>query len=125
MNPFKDKLSSQFFSKKTFYDDGRSHLFRDIENIRFYKTNKKLVKGEALKTTDLSPLSLIKPGQKIKVILKGKNISLKSSAYTRTLGKIGDFIEVFNTKTNKKVTAQVIDFNTVMVQLWKTLFWYL
>lgn len=117
LNPFKDKLSSHHFTKKTFYDDGRSHLFQDIDNIQFYKTNKKLERGKALKTSDLSPITLIKPGQKIKVILKGKSISLKSSAYSRSLGKYGDFIEVFNTKTNKKVTAQVIDFNTVMVQL--------
>lgn len=117
LNPFRNKLDQSLFSHKTFFDDGRSHLFSDIANIRFYQTNKKLEKGQVLKTSDLSPLTLIKPGQKIKVILQGKNISLKSSAYTRSLGKFGDFIEVYNTKTNKKVTAQVVDFNTVMVQL--------
>lgn len=117
LNPFQKKLSNQLFSKKTFFDDGRRHLFKDIDQINFYKTNKRLEKGQVLKTSDLSPLALIRPGQKIKVILKGKNISLKSSAYSRAQGKIGDFIEVYNTKTNKKITAQVVDFNTVMVQL--------
>ncbi len=117
LNPFQSKLNNQLFSKKTFFDDGKNHLFKDINQIRFYKTNKKLERGNTLKTSDLSPLTLVRPGQKIKVILKGKNISLKSSAYSRAQGKIGDFIEVYNTKTNKKVTAQVVDFNTVMVQL--------
>lgn len=117
LNPFQEKLNNQHFTKKTFFDDGKKHLFQDISQINFYKTNKRLQKGKVLKTTDLSPLTLIRPGQKIKVILKGKNISLKSSAYSRAQGKIGDFIEVYNTKTNKKVTAQVVDFNTVMVQL--------
>lgn len=117
INPFQEKLSRNLFSKKTFFDDGKKHLFKDIKEIRFYKTNKRLEKGNVLKTSDLSPLTLVRPGQKIKVILKGKNISLKSSAYSRAQGKIGDFIEVYNTKTNKKVTAQVVDFNTVMVQL--------
>lgn len=117
INPFSEKLNPTLFSAKTFFDDGKSHLFKDIDNIKFYKTNKKLSRGEALKTSDLSPIALIRPGQRIKVILKGENISLKSTAFSRSMGKIGDFIEVYNEKTNKKVTAQVVDFNTVMVQL--------
>lgn len=117
INPFSEKLRSHLFNAKTFFDDGRSHLFKDIEHIQFYKTNKKLSPGDALKTTDLSPIALVKPGQRIKVVLKGANISLRSTGRARSMGKYGEFIEIYNEKTNKKVTAQVVDFNTVMVQL--------
>ena len=70
-----------------------------------------------MKSTDLSPITLVRLGQKIKVVLKGQNIALKSSAIARQQGKFGDYIEVYNQKTNRKINAQVIDFNTVMVEL--------
>jgi flagella basal body P-ring formation protein FlgA len=117
INPFNENLNENLFQSQAFLDDGKDHLFQDLQNIRFYKTNKRLEKGRVLKMTDLSPINLIRPGQKINMILNGKNISLKSSAYSRSQGKFGDYIEVYNTKSNKKITAQVVDFNTVMVQL--------
>lgn len=117
INPYMKHLTSDMFTKTSIYDDGRGHLFNDIDNIHFYKPNKKLTKGKILKTTDLTPITLVRSGQKIKVVLKGKTIALKSSAISRQSGRIGDFIEVYNQKTNKKINAQVIDFNTVMVEL--------
>jgi flagella basal body P-ring formation protein FlgA len=117
INPFAQRLTSTMFTHTAIFDDGRDHLFNDIQNIHFYKANKKLIKGKILKSTDLSPMTLVKLGQKIKVVLKGQNIALKSSAIARQQGKFGDYIEVYNQKTNKKINAQVIDFNTVMVEL--------
>lgn len=117
INPFNTNLTEDMFTFTSVFDDGRTHLFHDRENLKFYKANKRLIKGEFLKTTDLSPITLVKMGQKIKVILKGKNVALKSSAISRQSGKIGDFVEVYNQKTSKKISAQVIDFNTVMVEL--------
>jgi flagella basal body P-ring formation protein FlgA len=117
INPFAQRLTSAMFTHTAIFDDGRDHLFNDIKNIHFYKANKKLVKGKILKSTDLSPITLVRLGQKIKVVLKGQNIALKSSAIARQQGKFGDYIEVYNQKTNRKINAQVIDFNTVMVEL--------
>lgn len=117
INPFAQNLSQQMFTYTAIFDDGREHLFNDVKNIQFYKPNKKLIKGKILKSTDLSPIVLVKPGQKIKILLKGENMALKSSAIARQPGRFGDYIEVYNQKTNKKINAQVIDFNTVMVEL--------
>jgi flagella basal body P-ring formation protein FlgA len=117
INPFAQRLTSMMFTHTAIFDDGRDHLFNDIKNIQFYKANKKLIKGKILKSTDLSPITLVRLGQKIKVVLKGQNIALKSSAIARQQGKFGDYIEVYNQKTNRKINAQVVDFNTVMVEL--------
>jgi flagella basal body P-ring formation protein FlgA len=62
-------------------------------------------------------MTIVKPGQKVKVLLKGKSISLNSTALARQGGKIGQIIDVYNQKTNKKISGLVIDFNTVMVNL--------
>lgn len=117
LSPFSKNLSKEMFTYTSIFDDGNGHLFQDIDHLQFYKVNKTVKKGDILKVTDISPLVLVKPGQKIKVILKGKNVALKSSAISRQQGKIGDYIEVYNQKTSKKINAQVIDFNTVMVEL--------
>lgn len=117
LSPFSKNLTKEMFTYTSIFDDGTGHLFQDIDNLQFYKVNKTVKKGDILKSTDISPLVLVKPGQKIKVILKGKNVALKSSAISRQQGKIGDYIEVYNQKTSKKINAQVVDFNTVMVEL--------
>ncbi len=117
ISPFSGKLSSSQFRKTYIFDNGRKHLFQDIKNIRFYKATRQLRKGETIKLTDLIPMTIVKPGQNIKVILKGKSISLKSSALSRQPGRIGEYISVYNQKTNKKINGQVVDFNTVMVEL--------
>lgn len=117
LSPYSKKLTQNQFRKTYFYDKGTSHLFSDIENIRFYKPTRQLEKGRVLKISDLTPLTIVKPGQKVKVILKGKNISLNSTALSRQSGRIGDYIQVYNSKTNKKINGQVVGFNTVLVEL--------
>jgi flagella basal body P-ring formation protein FlgA len=117
LSPYTNKLEKSSFRQTTLFDNGRDHLFQDIDNIRFYKPTRQIQQGKFLKVSDLMPMTIIKPGKKVKVILKGKTISLNSSALARQAGKIGQTIEVYNKKTNKKITGLVIDFNTVMVEL--------
>ena len=117
ISPYSKKLDKSLFRQTIIFDTGRDHLFQDIKNIRFYKATRQLEAGKVLKISDLIPMTVITPGQRIKVILKGKNISLNSSALSRQSGKIGQFIEVYNQKSNKKITGLVVDFNTVMVEI--------
>jgi flagella basal body P-ring formation protein FlgA len=117
ISPFQSKLSQDQFYEKQIFDNGRSHLFRDMENIRFYRPTRHLEKGKVLHISDFVQMTIVKPGQKVKVLLKGKSISLNSTALARQGGKIGQIIDVYNQKTNKKISGLVIDFNTVMVNL--------
>ncbi len=117
ISPFQSKLSQDQFYEKKIFDTGNTHLFRDMENIRFYRPTRHLEKGKVLNVSDFVPMTIVKPGQKVKVLLKGKSISLNSTALARQGGKIGQIIDVYNQKTNKKISGLVIDFNTVMVNL--------
>ena len=109
ISPYTKKLSKNLFRQTLIFDKGRDHLFQDIKNIRFYKPTRQLEAGKVLKISDLIPMTVISPGQRIKVILKGKNISLNSSALSRQSGKIGQFIEVYNQKTDSSQLRWIND----------------
>ena len=117
VSPYSQSLSRDQFKTTYIFDNGRSPLFQDIDNIRFYKATRQIQKGKTLKLTDFTPINIIQAGKKIKVILRGKSMSMSSTALSRSSGKIGQFIEVYNQKTNKKISGKVIDFNTVMVNI--------
>lgn len=117
LSPYGQKLSRSLFRETTQFDRGTGHLFQDIKNIKFYKPTRKVQKGKFLKVSDLMPMTVIQPGKKVKIILKGKHISLNTTAFSRQAGKIGQTIELYNKKTNKNISGLVVDFNTVMVKL--------
>lgn len=117
VSPFGQDLSPALVKASSALDDGKSPIFRDIENLKFYRPNKPLSKGKTLKQTDLSPKLLVKFNQSVEVLLKGKNISLKTKATARQNGKHGETVKLYNQKTKKNILGTVIDFNTVMVEL--------
>jgi len=117
INAFNDKLSKSLFEESVIFSEGKEQLFTDLKNIHFYTANKKILNGKSLRSNDLSPLDLIKYGRPVKVILKSKTLSLRSSAVAKQAGKYGQMIELYNQKTKKKIFGRVVDFNTVVVEL--------
>lgn len=98
-------------------DDGKSLMFNNIKLLRFYRPNRPLAKGKMLKQNDLTPKTLVKFNQSVDVLLKGKNLSLKTKAVSRQNGKYGESVKLRNPKTGKNMTGKVIDFNTVAVEI--------
>ena len=117
ITPFQGALSKSIVSEKPVLDMGNDQLFSDYENIRFYKVNKSLLKGNVLKQFDLVPKTLVKFNQNVEVIVKGSKVALKSRAISRESGRYGQLINLYNPKTKKVIKAKVIDFNKVMVEL--------
>lgn len=117
ITPFQGSLSKAIVSEKPVLDLGNDQLFNDYENIRFYKVNKSLLKGNILKQFDLVPKTLVKFNQNVEVIVKGSKVALKSRAISRESGRYGQLINLYNPKTKKVIKAKVIDFNKVMVEL--------
>lgn len=110
-------LDASFFKKVVIADNGNSLLFNDIDKIRFYKPTKLLRIGETVKKYDLRSRVLIQFGQKVNVNIKSNSIKLESRATARRNGHIGDVIELVNDNSNKVITAKVVDFNKVEVEL--------
>lgn len=117
VSPFATNLDSSFLEPAHALDDGKGHFFQDIDHLKFFRANKRLRKGQALKQKDLIPKTLVKLNQEVEVLLKGQNITLKTNAKARQSGSHGDRIKLYNNKTKKNILGTVIDFNTVMVEL--------
>ncbi len=94
-----------------------TELVSNVDELRFFQTNKPLKAGEILKMSDLSPLRIIKAGVKSEVILENQFIKIKTHGIPRSAGSIGQMIEVYHPEKNKKYFGKVIDINKVHVQL--------
>jgi len=117
ISPFKDLLGKSLVEEVSILDAGNDQLFSDYENIKFYRANKNLRKGQVLKQNDLSPKTLVQYNQNVEVTIRGDKVALKSQALSRQSGKLGDVINLYNPKTKKMIKAKVIDFNKVLIEL--------
>lgn len=115
--PFNKNLKKTSFKKEVIYDHKNTQYLKDINLVKYYKTNKRINKGTPLKLTDLTPLYLVRHGKKVNLILKGNNIKIKNNAIAKQNGRYGDNIEFQNIRSKKSFFANVIDFNTVEVDL--------
>lgn len=114
---YSTNLNRNEFISKLIYDQSESKFFYDIKNIQYYKTTQELKAGIPLLASKLAAKQLVRAGKKVVLLLKGKNISLKSSVIANQNGRLGEIIELKNPKSNKKFIAKVIDINTAEVQL--------
>lgn len=111
------KLDASYFKQVKIADNGNTLFFNDINNIRFYKPTKLLRAGDTVKKYDLRSRVLVKFGQKVQVNILKNNIKLGTKAIARRNGHIGDVIELINQKSKKVISAKVVDFNKVEVEL--------
>jgi flagella basal body P-ring formation protein FlgA len=89
----------------------------NISDLRFHRLNRSLRTGDILKSTDISPLTLIKAGSRVKIKIENKSLNLSSSAMANKSGVFGDTIELINVNSKKKILGKITDFNTVVVEL--------
>ena len=112
-------LSASEFSIDENADVGQSHrpLFSQIEKIGYFRTTRKIKKGDLLFIHDLSPINLIETGKIIKVLGEANGIQVQSEGRALGAGSIGQTITIENQKSKRKYSAEVIDYNTVKLQL--------
>lgn len=92
-------------------------LVTEVDNLRFYKTNKPLKAGDLLRRSDLNALNLVKAGLRTEVILENSLVRIKTQGISRGNGAIGETVEVFHQEKNKKYQGKVVDINKVLVEL--------
>jgi len=92
-------------------------LFTRMDNIAYFRTIRPVKKGELLFEKDLSPINLIETGKLIKVLGESQGIQVKSEGLALGPGSIGQIITIENQKSKRKYSAEVIDYNTVKLQL--------
>ncbi len=110
-------LQTSDFEQVNIVNHNPSVYFQDIKNIKYYRLNKHLQKGDILKTTDLTPKNLITYGQRVKLTILNKNIHLKSVGIAKKNGKIGQYIEIENPTSKKIFLGKVTNYNEATVEL--------
>lgn len=94
-----------------------SEFISDVQNLKYYKTNKPLKNGELLRISDLNAINIVKAGLKTEVVLENHMVRIKTSGISRANGAFGDTVEVWHPQKNKKYQGKVIDNNKVLVEL--------
>ncbi|MES2528269.1 MAG: flagellar basal body P-ring formation chaperone FlgA [Bdellovibrionota bacterium] len=113
------------FSEITVYDIKEEYteavphteFISDVQNLKYYKSNKPLKSGELLRISDLNALNIVKAGLKTEVVLENDMVRIKTSGISRGNGALGDIVEVYHPQKNKKYQGKVIDNNKVLVEL--------
>ncbi|MCE3013194.1 MAG: flagellar basal body P-ring formation chaperone FlgA [Proteobacteria bacterium] len=117
LNAFSEKIDSGSWevTKAPAINFGR--YFNHPEKLKFYKTNKQLKAGDFIKESDLTPLNLVRAGDRIEITFENDHVKVKSQAVSRQNGGIDQEIEVWNQANGKKYKGVVTDFNRVTIRL--------
>ncbi|MDH5580782.1 MAG: flagellar basal body P-ring formation chaperone FlgA [Bdellovibrionales bacterium] len=94
-----------------------NNYFTDLKLIRFYRPSRPIVKSAPLNINDVTKVDLVRIGRPTSIILDGSGFFISSTGIPMNNGKLYQSIKIKNTKTNKVVTAEVVDFNKVKIKL--------
>lgn len=114
---FSQKLTTEMFEQVRVPAAAYGQYLTDLSRIAFFKTNKSLRRGDVLKVSDLSPLTLVRAGDRVELVFENPHVKVKSQALSRQNGGMGDQVEVWNQATGKKYRGVVVDHNRVVVDL--------
>jgi flagella basal body P-ring formation protein FlgA len=117
LSSFSQLRDISVFKEETVPSIPHTDLITDLNELKYYQTNKPIRAGELLRRSDLSATDLVKAGLKTEVILETPGIRIKTQGISRSNGAIGELVEVFQPQKNKKYQGKVIDLNRVLVEL--------
>jgi flagella basal body P-ring formation protein FlgA len=110
-------VNTNVFDYKTIYVSNPSEVFTNKNLFQFYRLNKSITKGHIVKTSDLTPVQLVRYGNPVKVTVKNKSLRMNLMANPLASGKLGDVIRLKNRKSKKIFFGKVIGINKVKVEL--------
>lgn len=105
------------FEKKMITTDAPDKLFIQEDRLGHFALNKNITVGHLLQRTDIQSIPLVQYGVPAHVQLSHNGISLSGSALPMRTAGFGEFIQLKNSKTNKLITAKVVDYNKVQIEL--------
>ncbi len=94
-----------------------SQYIKDLENLKYYKPNKIIKKGEPIKFTDLVPKTLVNTGKLTQVTIQKGGLKIQTQAIARQAGKLNDVINLYNPQSKKQFRGKIVDYNKVIVEL--------
>ena len=110
-------LTKSLFEEKIIETDKPESYFSDLKKIHFYQTLRPLRKGQPLTKSQMSLISIVRPGTPVKAVMSKSGLSLSRKFRALQGGKLGDLIKLQTFKNNQNVIGKVIDLNTVRIEL--------
>jgi flagella basal body P-ring formation protein FlgA len=117
LNAFSDKIETNSWEITRAPAINFGRYFNQPDKLKFYKTNKQLKAGDFIKESDLTPLNLVRAGDRVEITFENDHVKVKSQAVSRQNGGIEDEVEVWNQANGKKYKGVVTDFNRVTIRL--------
>ena len=117
LNVSNSPLTPGDFQEKSVFSEKPENYFTNSPQLVFYKINKPLREGDPIKFLDLTPINLVRVGQKVRVKLNNRGLILNGFGISTASGKLGQMIQLRNPKTNKVFAGKIINFNEVEVDL--------
>ncbi len=110
-------LNQHDFEKKQIITDSPDKFFIQFERLEHFALNRNVTAGHALLRTEVMTIPLVQYGVPASVTLTNNGITLSGMATPLRTAGFGEFIQLKNIKTNKTITAKVVDYNKVQIQL--------
>lgn len=110
-------LSPSFFSTIEIATTRPEDLLVDISKIQFFRLMRPIAKGTLLSPRDLVKMNLVNFGVPTKISFSNDSFSVTKTGSPLRAGGFGDIVEIKNPETKKTISAKVIDFNHVVVDL--------
>jgi len=110
-------LNKSDFTYKTVYVSDSATAFSDMRTLLFHRLNKTIRRGHILKTSDLTPIQLVKYGTPVSVTVSKKSLRMKLMASPLDTGKLGDTVKLKNRNSKKIFYGTVTGINKVKVEL--------
>ena len=108
---------SDFKVQFTYSVASNDSFFANKEKLPFYKNNKIIKEGMALKHSDIYPVNLINVGKPVKTIINKDGMKLTGMGIALGSGKLGDSVHLKGMDGKRIIVGSVVGFNKVMVDL--------
>lgn len=110
-------LKPEYFVKQEIVTEFPDRLFMQFDRIQHFSLNRAINAGHVLMRAETLELPLVTYGVPAAVVLNNNGIQLNGSATPMKTANFGDYIQLKNPRSNKIITAKVVDFNKVIIQL--------
>lgn len=108
-------LHSGIIEQTEIWTESPEKYFQEIKNINFYKPTKTLNANSLILLSDVTKAQIIKSGDLLEIIYRGKSLSLSQRGYATQGGTLGDVISIKTSKS--KVSGRIISGSQAEVNL--------
>ena len=111
------ELSEGLFKKSKRHVENPELYFKDLKTLPFYRPNRHLRNGQALKKSNLIKKNLVTFGSPAKITFKKGNLILNGVGIPTQSGKFGDLVKLKQPNNKKIFFGKVNGLNSVSVGL--------